>query len=203
MLQNARFRRFWAAQLISEAGSGVGAVAMPLTAVLTLGASAMDMGLLTAASTLPVPLMGLHAGVWVDRLPTRPILVAMNVCRGALLALVPLASVAGWLRIDVLWCVAFAVGVLAVVFDIAATSYVPALVERGQLVDANATIGERGRGSSGWPGRGRLAGTSRRRAVRGYRGCAVICRCSRVAGTAASRRRPRPARATWRLDRDP
>jgi hypothetical protein len=79
MLHDARFRRFWAAQVISEAGSGVGAVAMPLTAVLTLGASAMDMGLRAAASTLPVLLLGLHAGVWIDRLPVRPILVATNV----------------------------------------------------------------------------------------------------------------------------
>ena len=157
MLHDVRFRRFWAAQVISEAGSGVGAVAMPLTAVLTLGASAMDMGLLAAASTLPVVLLGLHAGVWIDRLPVRPILVATNVGRGALLALVPLATVAGWLRIDVLWSIAFAVGVLAVVFDIAVTSYMPALVERGQLVDANATLQASGAaarvagpGTGGW-----------------------------------------------------
>jgi MFS family permease len=70
---------------------------------------------------------------------------------------VPLATVAGWLRIDVLWSISFAVGVLAVVFDIAVTSYVPALVERGQLVDANATLQASGAaarvagpGTGGW-----------------------------------------------------
>jgi predicted MFS family arabinose efflux permease len=140
MLSDIRFRRFWAAQVISEAGSGVGAIAMPLTAVLTLGASSMDMGLLAAASTLPVLLLALHAGVWIDRLPVGPVLVVANLGRGALLGLVPLAAVAGWLRIDVLWCVAFAVGVLTVVFDIATTTYVPSLVQRGQLVNANATL---------------------------------------------------------------
>jgi predicted MFS family arabinose efflux permease len=140
VLRDPRFRRFWAAQVISDAGSGVGAVALPLTAVLTLGASAMDMGFLAASSNLPVLLLALHAGVWIDRLPRRPILVATNLGRGVLLALVPLAAAAGWLRMDVLWGIAFAVGVLAVVFDIAVTSYVPSLVERERLVDANATL---------------------------------------------------------------
>lgn len=100
----------------------------------------MDMGLLAAASNLPVLLLALHVGVWVDRLPRRPIRVATNLGRGVLLGLVPLAAASGWLRMEVLWGIAFAVGVLAVVFDIAVTSYVPSLVPRGRLVDANATL---------------------------------------------------------------
>jgi MFS family permease len=139
MIRDARFHRFWAAQVISDAGSGVGAVALPLTAVLALRASAMDMGFLAAASQLPVLLLALHAGVWVDRLPRRPILVVANLGRGLLLGLVPLAA-AGCLRIEVLWGAAFAMGMLSVVFDIAVTSYVPSLVRRERLVDANATL---------------------------------------------------------------
>jgi MFS family permease len=126
--------------VVSDAGSGVGAVALPLTAVLALGASAMEMGVLSAAGNLPVLLLGLHVGVWVDRLPRRPILVVTNVGRGLLLALVPLAAGAGWLRMEVLWGIAFVMGVLAVTFDIAVTSYVPALVERERLVEANGTL---------------------------------------------------------------
>lgn len=157
VLRDPRFRRFCAAQVVSEAGSGVGAVALPLTAVLALRASAMDMGFLVAASNLPVLLLALHVGVWVDRLPRRPILVVTNLGRGLLLGLVPLAAAAGWLRMEVLWGIAFAMGVLAVTFDIAATSYVPSLVERERLVDANATLQASGAaarvvgpGAGGW-----------------------------------------------------
>jgi hypothetical protein len=93
MLSDAWFGRFWATHVIAEAGPGVGAIALPLTAVLTLSASAVDMGLLAGASTLPALLFGLHAGVRVDRLPMRPILVVTNVAQGALLAAVPAAAV--------------------------------------------------------------------------------------------------------------
>jgi MFS family permease len=155
VLQDAGFRRFWAAQVVSEAGSGVGAVA--LTAVLTLNASALDMGILSAALTLPVLLLALPVGVWVDRLPQRPLLVATNLGRGVLLAAVPLAAVAGWLQIELLWGIAFVVGALAVGFDIALTSFVPRLVARDQLVDANATLQASGAaarvagpGAGGW-----------------------------------------------------
>ncbi len=140
MLRDARFRVFWLAQVISEAGSGVGAVAVPLTAVVMLDATAWEMGVLTAVGTLPALLLSLHAGVLVDRVPRQPILVATNLGRGAMLGLVPLAAALGWLRIEVLWGVAFAVGALALVFDIAITSFVPALVERGKLLEANATL---------------------------------------------------------------
>ena len=140
MLRDARFRLFWLAQLVSEAGSGVGTVALPLTAVVLLGATAWDMGVLTAARTLPALLLALHAGVLVDRLPGRPILVTTNLGRGVLLGLVPLAARLGWLRMELLWGVALAVGALTVVFDIALTSFVPVLVDRGKLIDANAAM---------------------------------------------------------------
>jgi MFS family permease len=157
LLREPGFRRFWTAQVVSELGSGVSSVALPLTAVLWLGASAMEMGVLRAAATLPVLLFALHAGVWVDRLPRRPIMVAADAGRGLLLLLVPLAAAAGLLRIDVLWAVAFVVGVLTVVFDIAVTSYVPTLVGRAALVEANATLQASsaaarivGPGAAGW-----------------------------------------------------
>jgi len=140
VFEDARFRRFLAARVVSEAGSGVGAVALPLTAVLTLSATPMDMGLLGAAYGVPVLLLSLHIGVWVDRLPRKPIVVATDLGRGVLLMLVPLAALAGWLRIEVLWAIAFAVGALGVTFDIAVTTFVPSLVERGRLVQANGTL---------------------------------------------------------------
>ncbi|HEY3108552.1 MAG TPA: MFS transporter, partial [Chloroflexota bacterium] len=140
LLRAPDFRRFWSAQVVSELGSGVTALALPLTAVLWLDASAIEMGVLRAAATLPVLLLALLAGVWVDRLPRRPILIGADAGRGLLLVLVPLAAAAGALRIELLWAVAFAVGALTVLFDIAVTSYVPTLVERSALVQANATL---------------------------------------------------------------
>lgn len=134
------FRRFWTAQVVSELGSGVSTLALPLTAVLWLGASAMEMGVLRAAATTPVLLFALLAGVWVDRLPRRLILVASDFGRGVLLLSVPLAAAAGVLGIRLLWTIAFAVGVLTVLFDIAVTSYVPTLVGQARLVRANATL---------------------------------------------------------------
>jgi MFS family permease len=141
VLRESRFRWYWSAQVVSEVGWGFGSVALPLTAIANLGASPMDMGVLGAASQLPVLLFALHAGVWFDRLQRRPILVATNLGRGVLLTLVPLAGWMGWLQIEVLWGVAFAIGTLTVTFDIAATSYVPFLVsDRRRLIEANATL---------------------------------------------------------------
>jgi MFS family permease len=148
LFRDVDFRRFWAAQVVSALGSGVSTLALPLTAVLCLGASAMEMGVLRGAATLPVLLFALLAGVWVDRLPRRPILVVGNLGRGLLLLTVPTAAATGTLRIELLWAVAFAVGVLTVVFDIAVTSYVPSLVGRGQLVHANATLQASGSAAS-------------------------------------------------------
>jgi MFS family permease len=157
VLRDPQFQRYWTARIVETAGSALGTLALPLTAVLTLGASAMDMAWLAAFSTLPVLLLALHIGVWVDRQPRQPILVAANLSRAALLAVVPVAAMAGWLRMEVLWCIAFAVGALTVAFDIAVTSFMPALVERSRLIDANSTLHAgaaaarvAGTGAGGW-----------------------------------------------------
>lgn len=156
VLREPSFRRFVAAGVVSQLGSGVGGVALPLTAE-SLHASALDMGILGAVAQVPVLLLALHAGVWVDRLPRRPIMVVTNVGRGLLLGVVPLASVAGFLGMEVLWAVALVAGVLAVVYDLASTSYPPVLVPRDRLGDANAALAAAGnsaqivgRGAAGW-----------------------------------------------------
>lgn len=140
LLRHTDFRRLWMAQTVSSAGSGVSSVAIPLTAVLVLAAGPSDMGLLMAAATAPALLFSLFVGVWVDRLPRRPILIAADLGRTLLLGLIPLAALLGLLRLDVLYLVAFLAGTLTVMFDIAVTSYVPALVARDELVAANGQI---------------------------------------------------------------
>src|SRR5687768_16683423 len=100
---DADFRRFWASRGVSALGDGVGSLALPLTAVLMLGASAWEMGVLRAAGTTPALVLSLVAGVWVDRLRRRPVMIVADLGRAALLLIVPLAAALGALRIELLW----------------------------------------------------------------------------------------------------
>jgi MFS family permease len=134
------FARLWAAHTVSAVGSQVSAVALPLVAILTLGATAWEIGVLRAAAGLPVLVLGLFVGVWVDRVRRRPVLVATDLGRAALLALVPLAALAGWLRIELLYAVALVVGTLSLFFDVAAQSLLPSVVPRERLVEGNSRL---------------------------------------------------------------
>jgi len=138
--RNRAFTRLWVAHVTSGAGTAITSVALPLTAVLLLGASPSQMGLLAAAGSLPNILFGLVAGVWVDRLPRRPILVWSDIGRALLLASVPAAALLGELTFLQLWLVTFAAGTLTVFFQIAAISLLPALVQKSALVDANGRL---------------------------------------------------------------
>jgi len=119
------FLRLFAAQSVSLFGSEITLIALPLTAVLVLGAGPEQMGMLAAASRLPYLLVGLFAGVWVDRLRCRSVLVAADFGRAVLLGSIPLAALFGALRIEHVFVVAFLAGVLTVFFDVAYQSYVP------------------------------------------------------------------------------
>jgi MFS family permease len=134
------FLKYWAGQAISQLGSQVTLLAIPLLAVLTLRATPLQMGILAAAETAPFLLTGLLAGVWADRQRRRPILIAADLGRGALLLLLPLAAWAGRLRMEHLYVIGFLVGVLTVFFEVAAQSYLPSLVPRERLVDANGKL---------------------------------------------------------------
>jgi MFS family permease len=137
---DADFRRFWASRGVSALGDGVGSLALPLVAVLLLGASSWEMGVLRAAATTPALLLSLAAGVWVDRLRRRPVMIVADLGRAALLLTVPLAAALGALRIELLWAVALSAGVLTLLYDLAWTSFVPSLVARQRLVEANGTL---------------------------------------------------------------
>ena len=138
--RNRAFTRLWIAHVASGAGTAVTNVALPLAAVLVLGATPAQMGLLAAAASLPNLLFGLLAGVWVDRVPRRPILVWSDLGRALLLLSIPAAAWLGQLSFSHIWIVAFAVGSLTVFFQIAAISVLPALVKKSQLVDANSKL---------------------------------------------------------------
>jgi MFS family permease len=140
LARQPEFLKLWAASAISDIGSQITVVALPLIAALTLSASAWEMGLLSAAGSAPIVLVGLLAGVWVDRVRRRPMLIAADAGRAVLLLAIPLASVAGVLRIEMLYAVALLVGVLTVLFDVAYLSFLPSLVERSQLIEGNSKL---------------------------------------------------------------
>ncbi len=138
--RDREFLKYWTASAISDVGSQVTALALPLLGALTLGATAWEMGVLTAAGTAPILVVGLFAGVLVDRLRRRPVLIATDLARAALLLTIPLASVLGVLRIELLYVVAFLAGALSLLFDVAHLAFLPSLVDRDHLVDGNAKL---------------------------------------------------------------
>jgi len=141
VLRNTDFRKLWAAQAISVYGTQVTVLAVPLVAALTLRVSPFEFGLLGTLEFLPFVLLSLPAGVWVDRLRRRPILILADLVRAATLVSIPAAVVLDRLTLWQLYLVVFSNGCLTVFFDVASQSYLPTLVERDQLVDGNSKLG--------------------------------------------------------------
>jgi MFS family permease len=134
------FLSLWGAETISQFGTQVSFLALPLVAIVVLEESAFRVAALTSVTFLPFLFFTLPAGVWVDRLRRRPILVLGDLGRAVALLSVPLAHWAGSLTIWQLYVVGFVTGTCTVFFDIAYQSYVPSLVGREQIVDANAKL---------------------------------------------------------------
>ena len=137
---NADFTKLWAGQTISVFGSLVGRTALPFTAILVLDAGPFQLGLLAAADIVPGLLLGLVAGVWVDRLRRRPLLIAADLGRAALLCSIPAAHAFDALHLEQLYVVALLVGALTVVFDVAYLSYLPSLVRPEELLEGNSRM---------------------------------------------------------------
>lgn len=136
----AEFTKLWVGQSISLFGTQVSALALPLLAVATLNASAGEMGLLSALGQLPFLLFALFAGVWVDRVRRRPLMMLADFGRAALIAAGAAAALFGWLRLEHTYVIAFIVGSLSVIFSVAYPAFVPTLVGRERLVDANSKL---------------------------------------------------------------
>jgi MFS family permease len=137
---NGDFMKLWSSQTVSQFGTQVTQLALPLIAIIVLEASVFEVALVGTIAFLPFALFALPAGVWVDRLPRKPILIVGDVGRAVALVTVPLAYVLDVLTIWQLYGVAFATGVLTVFFDVAYQSYLPSLVERRQLVEGNSKL---------------------------------------------------------------
>jgi MFS family permease len=140
LLRQHDFRQLWIAQGVSQFGTQVTVLALPLAAILVLHASALEVAVLEAVEFLPFLFFGLPAGVWVDRLPRRSILMAADVGRAAVLAFVPVAHLLGVLAMWQLYVVAFVAGVLSVFFDVAYLAVLPELVDRDRLAEGNSRL---------------------------------------------------------------
>ena len=134
------FMRLWSAETISQVGSQVTLLALPLAAILILDATAFEVGALSSIEFAPFLLVGLPAGVWVDRLRRRPILIAGDLGRAVVLASLPIAYWLDALTMPHLYAAAFLTGIFTVFFDVAYQSYLPSIVERGQLTEGNAKL---------------------------------------------------------------
>ncbi|MYB77300.1 MAG: MFS transporter [Chloroflexi bacterium] len=134
------FMKLWVGSTVSRFGSQITFLALPLTAVLVLDATPAQMGILMAMGTAPALVFGLGAGVWVDRRKKRPILIATDYGRAILLLAVPVLAVLGVLRMEYLYLIAMALGMLTLVFGVASRSMLPSLVTRDELVEANSKL---------------------------------------------------------------
>ncbi len=135
------FMLLWSGQAISEIGSAVTIVALPLTAVVLLHATTFQVGLLSAATTVCFLLVALPAGLVVDRVAKRRLMIFCDVARMLILGSVVVAAAFGVLTMAQLFAVGFLTGLATVFFDVAYQSYVPALVARDQLHDGNGKLG--------------------------------------------------------------
>ena len=134
------FLKLWTGQSISELGSQVSQLAIPWVALVTLKSSAFEIATLGTVQFLPFVLFTLPAGVWVDWIPRRLVLIVGDFGRALLLATIPLAYALGALTLWQLYAVGFLVGIHTVFFDVAYQSYLPSLIDRDALVDGNSKL---------------------------------------------------------------
>ncbi len=141
---NRAFVRVWSAASISIFGSLITGMALPLTAILVLGAGAVEVAILSALQLGAALVFGLVAGAWVDRLRRRPVLIWADLGRFALLGSIPVAFAFGVLTFVQLLVVAALASILTTFFDAADNAYLPTVVERDQLVEANGALAASG-----------------------------------------------------------
>ncbi len=139
--KNADFLKLWLGRTISNMGNGITGIALPLTAVLVLAATPAQMGIISALEGISLLLFGLLAGVWVDRLRRRPVLIVTDLGRALVIGSIPVAALLGILRIEQIYIVAALVGVMSVFFNAADASFLPTLVQSEELIEGNSKLG--------------------------------------------------------------
>ncbi|WP_406349223.1 MFS transporter [Streptomyces sp. NBC_00144] len=140
LFRQGNFLLLWTSRSMSLFGTQLTYVALPLTAVVILHASPFQSGILGALTTLPFLLFGLGVGALLDRRKRRPVLIAADAVRAVALAWIPIAYGLDVLSIPQLFAVAFVVGTMSVLFDLAFQSYLPTMIGRPRLMEANAKM---------------------------------------------------------------
>jgi predicted MFS family arabinose efflux permease len=140
LLREPGFLKYWFAHTQSEFGSRLTLLAWPLIAIHKVGASPLQIGILAALERLPYLLFALVVGVYTDRVHKRRMMVIADTGRALVLLAVPVAWFQYELTLHVLYMVAFSVGTFGVIFDIASGAYLPAVIRREQLIDANGKL---------------------------------------------------------------
>ena len=134
------FLKLWAGETVSEFGSQVTLLAVPTVAILILHAGPFQVGILSALEFLAFPTLGLVAGVYADRLRRRPIMIICDVGRALALGSIPVAFLLNLLTLEQLYFVALLTGIFTVFFDVSYQSYLPALVDRPNLIEGNTKL---------------------------------------------------------------
>lgn len=129
LLRFPDFRRLWVADALSQIGTRISALAIPLLAVGTLHASTLQVALLRTFQTLPYLIIGLQVGAWCDRIRNRPVLIVADLGRAAALLTIPVSAAFGVLTLVQVYATVFVTGVLTVFFDVAHQTYLPRLDE--------------------------------------------------------------------------
>lgn len=138
--RSGNFLVFWLGQTLSQFGAQLGAVAMPVLAVSLLQATEWEVGVLNAANTIAFLVVGLPVGAWVDRFFKRRIMIRADLVRMAAMLAIPLLWYQDLLQVWHLWIIAAIVGIANVFFDVSYQSYIPSLVHREQISEANAKL---------------------------------------------------------------
>lgn len=142
--RNRDFRLLWVGHTVSILGSQITAVAMPLIAALTLHATPAQMALLLSLGYAPATLISLFAGVLVDRVRRRPVMILMDLLSVALLLLIPVLALRGWLNMAALYGVSFFLSIAGVFYGLADGAFLPTLVARDRLLQANGMLATSG-----------------------------------------------------------
>jgi MFS family permease len=132
--------KLWAGETVSVFGSQVTLLAVPTVAILILHAGPFQVGVLSALEFLAFPTLGLVAGVYADRLRRRPIMILCDIGRALALGSIPVAFVLGVLTLEQLYLVALLTGIFTVFFDVSYQSYLPALIDRANLIEGNTKL---------------------------------------------------------------
>jgi MFS family permease len=134
------FRSLWFGESVSLVGDQVAALALPTAAIVTLGASATEVGGLNAVGTIAYPVLGLFAGALMDRVRRKPVMIAANAVRMLCFVVLVVCVATGWVTLPLLYVVAAVVGTAAIFFDIAYQTYLPSLLTGDELARGNVRL---------------------------------------------------------------